>query len=145
MLLLCSQSFFFFKQKTAYEMRISDWSSDVCSSDLTSLPLGRSEPLSGVEGFVVFEVEIDLPRRLLCNRLQHAGSGAHGPHCLLSPCQPLRLRQRSLFPRGIDIQYPSDFRDDAVGVGRQVMLRDLAQSQPQIVRASFRERVFTYV
>src|SRR3546814_15207816 len=34
---------FFFKQKTAYEMRISDWSSDVCSSDLfteTSLPAG---------------------------------------------------------------------------------------------------------
>src|SRR3546814_3326043 len=29
--------FFFFKQKTAYEMRISDWSSDVCSSDLTAL------------------------------------------------------------------------------------------------------------
>src|SRR3546814_4713768 len=28
--------FFFFKQKTAYEMRISDWSSDVCSSDLLS-------------------------------------------------------------------------------------------------------------
>src|SRR3546814_3384170 len=31
--------FFFFKQKTAYEMRISDWSSDVCSSDL-----GQIEP-----------------------------------------------------------------------------------------------------
>src|SRR3546814_4500823 len=29
--------FFFFKQKTAYEMRISDWSSDVCSSDLCGL------------------------------------------------------------------------------------------------------------
>src|SRR3546814_9800665 len=29
--------FFFFKQKTAYEMRISDWSSDVCSSDLAGL------------------------------------------------------------------------------------------------------------
>src|SRR3546814_2417416 len=29
--------FFFFKQKTAYEMRISDWSSDVCSSDLTEM------------------------------------------------------------------------------------------------------------
>src|SRR3546814_2696023 len=29
--------FFFFKQKTAYEMRISDWSSDVCSSDLALL------------------------------------------------------------------------------------------------------------
>src|SRR3546814_1822021 len=30
----CSMVFFFFKQKTAYELRISDWSSDVCSSDL---------------------------------------------------------------------------------------------------------------
>src|SRR3546814_9717530 len=29
--------FFFFKQKTAYEMRISDWSSDVCSSDLNAV------------------------------------------------------------------------------------------------------------
>src|SRR3546814_9340235 len=32
---------FFFKQKTAYEMRISDWSSDVCSSDLLSELLAR--------------------------------------------------------------------------------------------------------
>src|SRR3546814_7034426 len=31
-------SCFFFKQKTAYEMRISDWSSDVCSSDLHAVP-----------------------------------------------------------------------------------------------------------
>src|SRR3546814_1694292 len=30
--------FFFFKQKTAYDMRISDWSSDVCSSDLPKKP-----------------------------------------------------------------------------------------------------------
>src|SRR3546814_3377624 len=36
--------FFFFKQKTAYEMRISDWSSDVCSSDLmtTQNPVVRT-------------------------------------------------------------------------------------------------------
>src|SRR3546814_2173120 len=34
-------SFFFFKQKTAYEMRISDWSSDVCSSDLARRGRGR--------------------------------------------------------------------------------------------------------
>src|SRR3546814_10780732 len=33
----CVLLFFFFKQTTAYEMRISDWSSDVCSSDLTPL------------------------------------------------------------------------------------------------------------
>src|SRR3546814_3646459 len=35
--------FFFFKQKTAYEMRISDWSSDVCSSDLLRLDAGACE------------------------------------------------------------------------------------------------------
>src|SRR3546814_10910647 len=35
---LCLMCFFFFKQKTAYEMRISDWSSDVCSSDLIRTP-----------------------------------------------------------------------------------------------------------
>src|SRR3546814_19520160 len=38
--------FFFFKQKTAYEMRISDWSSDVCSSDLqfTTIAIERRHP-----------------------------------------------------------------------------------------------------
>src|SRR3546814_15663067 len=41
--MLMSYYFFFFKQKTAYEMRISDWSSDVCSSDL-----GIRLALSGV-------------------------------------------------------------------------------------------------
>src|SRR3546814_3976217 len=34
---MCVFFFFFFKQKTAYELRISDWSSDVCSSDLLRL------------------------------------------------------------------------------------------------------------
>src|SRR3546814_18688311 len=37
-------SFFFFKQKTAYEMRISDWSSDVCSSDLLADPAALIKP-----------------------------------------------------------------------------------------------------
>src|SRR3546814_7382208 len=40
-LVLVSVVFFFFKQKTAYEMRISDWSSDVCSSDLPTGPETR--------------------------------------------------------------------------------------------------------
>src|SRR3546814_3625246 len=42
--------FFFFKQKTAYEMRISDWSSDVCSSDLANI----------AQGVVVFDPELKL-------------------------------------------------------------------------------------
>src|SRR3546814_5371774 len=39
-------SFFFFKQKTAYEMRISDWSSDVCSSNFLRL-VGRVHDAAG--------------------------------------------------------------------------------------------------
>src|SRR3546814_4001972 len=48
------RSFFLFKQKTAYEMRISDWSSDVCSSDLLHLQrrtaLGDLDPGTGLDG-----------------------------------------------------------------------------------------------
>src|SRR3546814_5941161 len=44
--MICSMLFFFFfKQKTAYEMRISDWSSDVCSSDLASFLAGGEFPI----------------------------------------------------------------------------------------------------
>src|SRR3546814_2988726 len=39
--------FFFFKQKTAYEMRISDWSSDVCSSDLKPISQKPAEVRMG--------------------------------------------------------------------------------------------------
>src|SRR3546814_5377576 len=42
MYMLCV--FLFFKQKTAYEMRISDWSSDVCSSDLPFGPIVEDNP-----------------------------------------------------------------------------------------------------
>src|SRR3546814_7017075 len=45
--------FFFFKQKTAYEMRISDWSSDVCSSDLF---LARGGSPYGADMIAQFEV-----------------------------------------------------------------------------------------
>src|SRR3546814_10328626 len=46
MMFLFAQSFlFFFKQKTAYEMRISDWSSDVCSSDLEAVRDGKASAM----------------------------------------------------------------------------------------------------
>src|SRR3546814_14557724 len=56
--------FFFFKQKTAYEMRISDWSSDVCSSDLVREALSRldAEGLvisSNQRGFRIAPISID--------------------------------------------------------------------------------------
>src|SRR3546814_4929753 len=40
---------FFFKQKTAYEMRISDWSSDVCSSDLSGAAAGAAIRAAAIE------------------------------------------------------------------------------------------------
>src|SRR3546814_2586262 len=40
--------FVFFKQKTAYELRISDWSSDVCSSDLFTIKLLTAKPCAAI-------------------------------------------------------------------------------------------------
>src|SRR3546814_6279806 len=51
--------FFFFKQKTAYEMRISDWSSDVCSSDL------RFETLTAREVQVMREIALGRLNKLI--------------------------------------------------------------------------------
>src|SRR3546814_4544200 len=67
-------SVFFFKQKTAYEMRISDWSSDVCSSDLLDL-------LDGLEAHLVLVAGIAErgPRAKTCRkhrfgtRVHHVG------------------------------------------------------------------------
>src|SRR3546814_9318893 len=46
----CYLSFFVVKQKTAYEMRISDWSSDVCSSDLKTMYIFRLSLVLGLAG-----------------------------------------------------------------------------------------------
>src|SRR3546814_1049715 len=51
---------FFFKQKTAYEMRISDWSSDVCSSDLTAGGLMNTDTVT-----VRPDVTLDVVQRYL--------------------------------------------------------------------------------
>src|SRR3546814_9494504 len=62
-IMMCVISFFFFKQKTAYEMRISDWSSDVCSSDLNK------------SGFEIDDIE--LPTNT--GRAYEGGNLAHRP------------------------------------------------------------------
>src|SRR3546814_7294548 len=57
--------FFFFKQKTAYEMRISDWSSDVCSSDLGAGEL--ADPKRHSRGDILLfgeDIVESLPRHL---------------------------------------------------------------------------------
>src|SRR3546814_13930120 len=46
----------FFKQKTAYEMRISDWSSDVCSSDLDGSSIGTREVIDGQQRITTLQI-----------------------------------------------------------------------------------------
>src|SRR3546814_20591462 len=60
--------FFFFKQKTAYEMRISDWSSDVCSSDLEGCPESTE-----------CKLKTWLPNRLCAGPLQYRISKSSTP------------------------------------------------------------------
>src|SRR3546814_5447669 len=68
--------FFFFKQKTAYEMRISDWSSDVCSSDL---PLRRDRYVLHADLLAVVD-----GRRTAQGQQQHRG------HTRLRTADPAR-------------------------------------------------------
>src|SRR3546814_4413633 len=66
--------FFFFKQKTAYEMRISDWSSDVCSSDLPFVwhwCIHRETVNSGTNVFLVISVLAPKPTSKTCEQLTH--------------------------------------------------------------------------
>src|SRR3546814_6620559 len=76
----CVWGFFFVKQKTAYEMRISDWSSDVCSSDLTARfrEAGFSKRTAlGVEVIALEQSAVALKARFP-DRLMLAGHGEVG-------------------------------------------------------------------
>src|SRR3546814_7960865 len=89
---------FFFKQKTAYELRISDWSSDVCSSDL---PAQAARPDRRVEALAVLRAVVDQLRPLAGDPLDrivgrhHAGSQAAVRTDFLAPAgQPVGAVRR---------------------------------------------------
>src|SRR3546814_19740990 len=95
---------FFCKQKTAYEMRISDWSSDVCSSDLALDRLRRS----GLGIDVVADDDRRMPAELHDGRL-------HMPARHLGESLPDRYRagERDQTYRGFRTQLPGNFRWNA--------------------------------
>src|SRR3546814_15417691 len=62
--------FFFFKQKTAYDMRISDWSSDVCSSDLEAVADYNNAILTAVREAADALAQIESSRRDLAQQQQ---------------------------------------------------------------------------
>src|SRR3546814_13432465 len=98
--------FFFFKQKTAYEMRISDWSSDVCSSDLENHPLERCGCLGlGEEGGnIVGDAGVEPARRdpsarrfdLLDELLQLVAAAAADLDAATLTCKSIRDRRSDI-------------------------------------------------
>src|SRR3546814_10828318 len=103
--------YFLFKQKTAYEMRISDWSSDVCSSDFVA---GDDETFRinvdvGIADFAIAQPAVDRPVEILGSDL----------HAFLQ-----ERRQPALWPQTLEVEIeiavPFPRIDDRpVDVGRQ--------------------------
>src|SRR3546814_8432959 len=85
--------FFFFKQKTAYEMRISDWSSDVCSSDLRrpAPALGRRAHHRMAQPMSASRQRLGGVRRLRRSLAHHRFHQAHD-----TPYRKTRIMSRAL-------------------------------------------------
>src|SRR3546814_14712244 len=129
--------FFFFKQKTAYEMRISDWSSDVCSSDLALLaapPRDRG---------LVLNLGRDLNRRILFLGHERASFIVRRRReCYSLPLCASRCKSRLSVPRSASLRGPTS-SSSAI---RMCPLTDVknAWPSPGIGRASCRERGCQY-
>src|SRR3546814_6603751 len=102
---------FFFKQKTAYEMRISDWSSDVCSSDLADQRLGD---IAVHGGYRLDDTLAEIARLVAIaqlDRLVRAGRGARGNR---GAAEAAVFQQHIDFDRGI----AAAVEDFAAEIGR---------------------------
>src|SRR3546814_11243309 len=122
---MCLLFFFFFKQKTAYEMRISDWSSDVCSSDLwlvdaqlrldvfrrqTDLPADQPtaliDPVTDIRRLDLIRVANCVLRRAeqiadRRTRRQAGACAAKSASCLRKRCPPNRPEERRVGNEGV--------------------------------------------
>src|SRR3546814_3411607 len=104
--------FFFFKQKTAYEMRISDWSSDVCSSDLYSL-----NPVMRV-GRQIIEAY----------RAHTRASAAEARDKTLAMLEAVQIRD----PRRVMRAYPHELSG---GMGQRAMIAMMLVTDPDLLIA----------
>src|SRR3546814_5899969 len=82
----------FFKQKTAYEMRISDWSSDVCSSDLKIIAFARPAALGPVARAADRNVRGHRPRGKVQDRPAEIDLGRQSLAARTRPVGPFRPR-----------------------------------------------------
>src|SRR3546814_7502319 len=132
--------FFFFKQKTAYEMRISDWSSDVCSSDLIDRNIG------------VEQHDLTLLRRLRISLVETALPDTQRLHfrAVKRNARLERVTDRIVESRlavvGNELPAVSElFLGAATFGGHGSSMPVEYQFSRQIGRASCRERVWQYV
>src|SRR3546814_15767091 len=115
---------FFFKQKTAYEMRISDWSSDVCSSDLADVQRPDRQGLSGLGiATCLLRSDVQQGQRIEGNLALLVGRDDHDARAAFS----------------------LDFSGNAAGAAGVGFGVELAAEQLEMGRASGRERVCQYV
>src|SRR3546814_6001826 len=102
--------FFFFKQKTAYEMRISDWSSDVCSSDLLNRAMEAASERLDFEEAARLRDQVAMIRTLQARQyvegqvadmdlLACAMQGTHACVLLLAFRDGRNLGTRAFFPK----------------------------------------------
>src|SRR3546814_17875502 len=108
--------FFFFKQKTAYEMRISDWSSDVCSSDLA---LARRTP--GWPSGMANSMD---ERTFACQKPNVHGCVEKNTSPLLYPCSLALIRGKSALASQINPLARGVGVDILVAAARQVVQDD---------------------
>src|SRR3546814_13104234 len=114
----------FFKQKTAYEMRISDWSADVCSSDLSLIP-GSGFPTAVV------------PFDTLCAETQKA------QECHRSDEEGTRDRRYECPTRNADIAIPAYADRKSVVEGKSVSVRvDLGRRR--LIKQKYQENTKGY-
>src|SRR3546814_17329479 len=122
--------FFFFKQKTAYEMRISDWSSDVCSSDLLIGDFGGRNSR-------VCQLPLGMHELLLV----HDGDGSEAQEFLAGLTEPRGIHLQNL-PIIADLQIASDFPLDKAAKASDALERR-ARHFP-IGRATWQGSVYRY-
>src|SRR3546814_20856818 len=140
--------FFFFKQKTAYEMRISDWSSDVCSSDLSCDWPGNVRQLRNVvertvilaPGDRIGRIEIDLlPAEVLG---EQGDLGGNGSAAIMGA--PLREARETFEREYLRVQIRR-FSGNISRTASFIGLERSALHRKQTGRASCRERVWPSV
>src|SRR3546814_17881831 len=117
-MLYCVSVVFFFKQKTAYEVRIGDWSSDVCSSDLVVAVLRQKNPV-GIGGAEIARDRLDpvrLARRAIFARgdreapdIIHAGQAEHRIGVI-----DMARRDQLTPALVVDLREAFDYRDEAL-------------------------------